>query len=417
MMKTLLLAGAAGLATVSLAQAADVPMDKAEAVEYVKVCSEFGTGFFYIPGTDTCLKIGGRVRADYEFYDDDATADSTGFDSNAQLKFDARTATELGTLRSYIEVAGGDGKSLGVDKAYIQLGGLTAGYATSMFDSGIGVGDGVIGTAWASDVTTNLLAYTATFGGGFYATLSIEDGVNRRSSLRSHVFVPSVSAIASNASLLQSAVPSAAAFISNSSTAYGGHDVPDFVAAIGMSQDWGSAKVMGAIHEVTYATVDVDDEFGFAVGAAIELKAAGFTFGLQGNYMEGASSYIDDSAPDAVAYDGESEMSNGYAISSSVGFSISPALAATLYGSYKNVDWGTPGDLIADLTSTGQSVNTNAESYALGAHIDYTITPGLTVQLEGAYVSTDVEAATSSSTSTTTSTESTKFGVRLERTF
>jgi hypothetical protein len=34
----------------------------AEPVEYVKVCSTFGQGFFYIPGTDTCLSLGGRVR-------------------------------------------------------------------------------------------------------------------------------------------------------------------------------------------------------------------------------------------------------------------------------------------------------------------------------------------------------------------
>ncbi len=33
----------------------------------MKVCSAYGAGFFFIPGTDTCLKIGGRVRADYAY--------------------------------------------------------------------------------------------------------------------------------------------------------------------------------------------------------------------------------------------------------------------------------------------------------------------------------------------------------------
>ena len=66
-MKSVLLGAAAGIATVSVAQAADLPMTKAEAVEYVKVCSEFGPGFFYIPGTDTCLKISGNARADYTY--------------------------------------------------------------------------------------------------------------------------------------------------------------------------------------------------------------------------------------------------------------------------------------------------------------------------------------------------------------
>ena len=67
-MKSLLLGAAAGIAAVSVAQAADLPMTKGEAVEYVKVCSAFGTGFFYIPGTDTCLKIGGEIRADYRVF-------------------------------------------------------------------------------------------------------------------------------------------------------------------------------------------------------------------------------------------------------------------------------------------------------------------------------------------------------------
>src|SRR3954451_23989850 len=104
-MKTLLLGAAAGLMTVGAAQAADLPMTKAEAVEYVKVCTEFGEGFFYIPGSDTCLKIAAEVRADYQFDSRDSRLDDvTEFDSEARLKFDARTATEWGTLRSYIQV-------------------------------------------------------------------------------------------------------------------------------------------------------------------------------------------------------------------------------------------------------------------------------------------------------------------------
>src|ERR1700752_3412894 len=64
MVKSLLLGSAAGLVAVAGAQAADLPV-KAKPVEYVKVCSLYGAGFFYIPGTDTCIKIGGWVRAEY----------------------------------------------------------------------------------------------------------------------------------------------------------------------------------------------------------------------------------------------------------------------------------------------------------------------------------------------------------------
>src|SRR3954468_22454819 len=63
--KSLFLGSVAGLAAVAGAQAADLPAKKAAAVEYVRVCSTYGAGFFYIPGTDTCLRVGGRVRAEY----------------------------------------------------------------------------------------------------------------------------------------------------------------------------------------------------------------------------------------------------------------------------------------------------------------------------------------------------------------
>ena len=56
--KTLLLGTAAGLVAVAGAQAADMPV-KAAPVQYVKICSLYGDGFYYIPGTDTCLKLGG----------------------------------------------------------------------------------------------------------------------------------------------------------------------------------------------------------------------------------------------------------------------------------------------------------------------------------------------------------------------
>ncbi len=61
MVKSLLLGTAAGLLAVAGAQAADMPV-KAKPVEYVKICSLYGAGFYYIPGTDTCLKVGGYLR-------------------------------------------------------------------------------------------------------------------------------------------------------------------------------------------------------------------------------------------------------------------------------------------------------------------------------------------------------------------
>ena len=66
MVKSLLLGTAAGLVAMTGAQAADLPV-KAKPVQYVKICSLYGAGFYYIPGTDTCIKIGGFVRTEVNF--------------------------------------------------------------------------------------------------------------------------------------------------------------------------------------------------------------------------------------------------------------------------------------------------------------------------------------------------------------
>src|ERR1700759_2122227 len=63
MVKSLVLGSTAALVAVGGAQAADLPV-KAKAVEYVKICSLYGPGFYYIPGTETRIKLGGYLRAD-----------------------------------------------------------------------------------------------------------------------------------------------------------------------------------------------------------------------------------------------------------------------------------------------------------------------------------------------------------------
>src|ERR1700709_1758242 len=116
LIKSLILSSAAVLVVVSGAQAADLPL-KAKAVEYVKVCSLYGAGFYYIPGTDTCLKLGGYLRADVGAHTNSvftgntngpAGADnrfSNGFTwrSRANLNIDTRTATEYGVVRTYFD--------------------------------------------------------------------------------------------------------------------------------------------------------------------------------------------------------------------------------------------------------------------------------------------------------------------------
>src|SRR6516165_10220821 len=115
MVKSLLLGSAAGLVAVSAGQAADLPV-KAKPVEYVKVCSLYGAGFYYIPGTDTCIKIGGFLRTEVNVHafgsfstflaggnalqtrtEDDYVARARG-----SLTADVREQSSYGTLRAYI---------------------------------------------------------------------------------------------------------------------------------------------------------------------------------------------------------------------------------------------------------------------------------------------------------------------------
>jgi len=112
-LKTLLLGSAGALAVAGGAQAADLSV--AEPVEYVKVCDAFGAGYWYIPGTDTCLKIGGLVRFEAKFhsavneyptgaYQTLAHSAAWDFTTEARLTVTAKSMTEYGPLTGYIEL-------------------------------------------------------------------------------------------------------------------------------------------------------------------------------------------------------------------------------------------------------------------------------------------------------------------------
>jgi opacity protein-like surface antigen len=102
--KSLLLGSAAALAVVSGAQAADaIVAAEPEPMEYVRVCDAFGTGFFYIPGTETCLKIGGEVRFAYDWTKADGEDFAGDFTTRARVNFTATSDSEVGVVSAYIQ--------------------------------------------------------------------------------------------------------------------------------------------------------------------------------------------------------------------------------------------------------------------------------------------------------------------------
>jgi hypothetical protein len=335
--KSLLLGTAAGLVAVAGAQAADLPV-KAKPVEYVKVCSVYGEGFFYVPGTDSCIKIGGYVRQDFYFgqtgnsfapdildlggsrFDRISTADSLA-QMTTELSWDVRTQTEYGTLRAYVrggfrvlETTFADGTYY-TSAAFIQLGGFTVGRTQSFFNfmnGAFSFANVFTGGGSSTAFGTQLAAYTISWGGGINSSVAIEDPTMRRNGVWDGSFDP----LATNA-LTIGTFPGPA--ITNpmgytSCTAGCGigdtaaNSVPDIVSNIRIDQTWGSAQFMTAVHQVRAGfygnnTVPTDpgftgiaprDEWGYAIGGGFTLNLPwnkGDKFWFELTYTKGAFAY------------------------------------------------------------------------------------------------------------------------------
>ena len=295
LVKSLLLGSAAGLTIAGGAQAADLPVKKAVPIEYVRVCTAYGAGFFYIPGTDTCLRVSGRARAEYGYIGSDnrrvvGGGDLSGFIGLARFNFDARTQTGYGTLRAFLRLDAasrtgntkissgtnlrsgnafsGTGQDafgriqnfINVDKAFVQFAGLTAGRASSFYDFYAHDYE-IIGSSLGSDLpSTNLLAYTQKFGEGWSATISMEDPNYRKNPIYSDS-VPAAAAGA-GAGALSQVLTTAPTPIILSTDAVGNATsvafidavqrsrLPDFVGSLRYDAPWGSAQLSAAVREI-----------------------------------------------------------------------------------------------------------------------------------------------------------------------
>ena len=106
--KSLLLGSAAALVAVSGAQAADAIVVEPEPVEYVRICDMYGTGFYYIPGTETCMRWNGYFRATYSHVNDPANSATDEhrmrWRHRARIHLDTRNETDWGTLRGWVRI-------------------------------------------------------------------------------------------------------------------------------------------------------------------------------------------------------------------------------------------------------------------------------------------------------------------------
>ena len=308
------------------AQAADLPV-KAKAVEYVKVCSLYGAGFFYIPGTDTCIKLGGYLRVDTTFngsnvYDAPAWSGAAGQITRARnyyfsrsredINIDTRTATEYGAVRTYFDAvfqwSTGDGiagGTLGVYYAYIQFAGFTFGKALSQFDTPWAGYPGNQGSflLGGRDALSgvNQFAYTAQFGNGVSVAISAEEQYAYDQAQLLNVNGTGVAGVftGSAAGYMAGSGPGAGGF----GAGYGGVASPDIVAHLRVEQAWGLFQLSGALHDIHspyYGTTETSghptDAWGGAVLAALSLKnlptGPGDTINLDATYAIGAARYV-----------------------------------------------------------------------------------------------------------------------------
>ncbi|GGE90795.1 porin [Stappia taiwanensis] len=391
--KSILLGASAAALAATGAQAADLPVAP-EPVDYVRVCDAFGTGFFYIPGTETCLKIGGGVRAEFRMFDvldnggsnwDDRTDTSTGMRARGYINFDSRTNTEYGLLRTYvaayITVDNNGAAGTTLDEAFIQLGGFVAGRTGSYFDFYTGDNWGsVLDQGFADNGDVNLFAYTFQFGNGFSASASVEAGDDRRSQI---FYNGNQIVTAATATALQA-----------NSDGYGGHKVPDFVANLRVDQGWGSAQLMGALHHVygrSYAAGVANapvpaaglagkGKLGWAIGAGatfnLPMLAAGDSFSIQASYAQGAIQYVNSGwgAFSDASYNtvGGLKLSNAWGIGAGFTHFWTPAISTSLTASYSDLDQAlTVGGDFREINVQGNVGWRPVSGLLVGAELEY----------------------------------------------
>ena len=279
--KSLLIGSAAALVAATGAQAADaVVVAEPEPVEYVRICDAYGAGFFFIPGTETCLRISGYVWFQIQASGDRTINAANPFTTNpyyggtnllgqsswfwtsrARVNFDARSDTEWGTLRSFIRVqstfngsAVGDGPAT-IDQAFIELGGWRMGYSESAWSQTQGGGASNWGAhSWGGMyygyTQRELIAYTFQGGNGFFGTISVEHDAQA-----------------------------------------GGAWIPDVVVKVGVNQGWGSVWAKIGYDEEITALPDpfgLGDEWSASLGVQINVpNSPGSSLRIIGFYHSG----------------------------------------------------------------------------------------------------------------------------------
>jgi hypothetical protein len=250
MVKRLLLGSAAGLVAVGGTQAAELPVTAAP-VQYVKICDLYGNGWYYIPGSDTCVKWGGFARVSTSWNStggggpaysgtqgaQDRTVSQFATQGRAQLQVDARTQTDYGTLRTYLSVNSTFAdvtQTAALNRAFIQWAGFTVGRATSFSDTwniNEAYHQGQQNNADTAAAGVNVFAYTQELGNGMTLTMGADD-VRRKPLLN----------LANIAAIRAGTEPA---------NSFRGVEWPDLNLDFKVNQQWGYFALTGLAHDVS----------------------------------------------------------------------------------------------------------------------------------------------------------------------
>src|SRR5262249_14286000 len=324
--KCLLLSSAAGLAAAAGAQtagAADLPV-KAKPVEYVKICSLYGDGFYYVPGPELCVRFAGNAQYDVSWGDTNSGAAQPSYvlpggahtretflleqKARGDFDVDTRTQTAYGTLRSFIrlriDVTNGQADSStspALPRSFIQWAGWTFGRVKSLSDIPALGDDGarrMHQTQNHNDTGANgntEVSYTWELGNG----MALHVGAGERRSKP----VTNLSTVAWTGT-------------ANPTSSIAGQVQPNPYVAFKIAQVWGrwdtsvTANVLransyaapppgfvgcvGANAGTTWCDHPSDD-WGFAVASGLVINAPwiapGDIFGFYGQYGQGATTY------------------------------------------------------------------------------------------------------------------------------
>jgi Porin subfamily len=341
-LRGIFLASAAGMVATGASSAADLGVKKPSAVEYMKTCPTYGAGFFVVPGTTSCLKVHGRVRADYMIENPTSRATNANrFRVRAYVGFDHRTATEYGLLRTFVRgyfQRENAADTTVLEQAFIQFGGLTAGRVTPLWEHGwspwFGGSNNYGGYSFI--LYTNTLSYTVKLGGGLSATLGIEDRTERQRGI--------------------------------TGGAYGGVAMPHIVGSLDYTGGFGSLKLMGAMTQIRNVNAAVGTTYGYAAGVAgkinLPFASKGSNLWFNAVVTNGAVSYagyntiaigsFSRASVDSTVSGTSLKNTAAWAVAGGAQIYMTPTIWASLGGSYASYDPFGPANTLKTYAIVGQ---------------------------------------------------------------